>query len=264
MWDEDTADDTRRTAEIRDTTLARTAAHQYLRLGMANFSFNKPEGACPTCTGLGVVYAANLSLLIDPARSIPNGGVVRWVPQEITRHLETLQLAAKHFGFAFDPATPIGEFTQAQRDLLLYGVHSREFRRHYPDIEPPQNVNRGRFEGIVPTLMRRYEEHAQDADYRERIEQLMLTADLPRLPGQPPAPGKPPGDDCRVEHYRRIANTIYGLANVGGRGCPKSYRRGKRHYPANYRRPERTHPPPGGCGGRLFDDGAFFPYPVGG
>ncbi len=152
-------------------------------LGMAHFSFNKIEGACPTCTGLGVVYAANLSLLIDRARSIPNGGVVRWVSQEITRHLETLQLAAKHFGFAFDPATPIGEFTQAQRDLLLYGVQSQQFKRHYPHIEPPERVNQGRFEGVVTTMMRRYQEHAQDADYRERLEQLMVTQSCPDCEG---------------------------------------------------------------------------------
>ena len=29
-------------------------------LGMAHFSFNKPEGACPTCTGLGSTHQANL------------------------------------------------------------------------------------------------------------------------------------------------------------------------------------------------------------
>ena len=29
-------------------------------LDMASFSFNQPEGACPTCTGLGTVYGANL------------------------------------------------------------------------------------------------------------------------------------------------------------------------------------------------------------
>jgi excinuclease ABC subunit A len=150
---------------------------------MAHFSFNKPEGACPTCTGLGVVYAANLSLLIDPARSIREGGVIRWVSPEITRHLETLQLAARHYGFPFDPDTPIGEFTPAQRDLLLYGVNSREFLRHYPRIDPPQNVNQGRFEGVVTALMRRYEEHAQDADYRERIEQLMVTQTCPDCQG---------------------------------------------------------------------------------
>jgi excinuclease ABC subunit A len=150
---------------------------------MAHFSFNKPEGACPTCTGLGVVYTADISLLIDPTRSIPDGGVIRWVLPEITRHLGTLQLAAKHFGFAFDPATPIGEFTQAQRDLLLYGSNSREFKRHYPRIEPPQTVNQGRFEGVITTLMRRYEEHAQDADYRERIEKLMVTQTCPDCEG---------------------------------------------------------------------------------
>src|SRR5687768_2019064 len=148
-------------------------------LGMAHFSFNKVEGACPTCTGLGVVYTANVSLLIDPARSIPEGGVVRWVSQEITRHLETLQLAAKHFGFDFDRDTPIGELTQAQRDLLLYGSNSREFKQHYPDIEPPERVNQGRFEGIVTTMMRRYQEHAQDVEYRERLEQLMVMQTCP-------------------------------------------------------------------------------------
>ena len=152
-------------------------------LGMAHFSFNKIEGACPTCTGLGVTYAPNLSLLIDPARAIPDGGVTRWVSQEITRHLETMRLAAKHFGFAFDPATPIGEYTQAQRDLLLYGTHSLQFKRHYPQIAPPERVNQGRFEGVVTTMMRRYEEHAHDADYRERLEQLMVTQTCPDCEG---------------------------------------------------------------------------------
>src|SRR5205823_44447 len=70
-----------------------------------------------------------------------------------------------------------------QRDLLLYGANSPQFRRHYPHIEPPQNVNQGRFEGIVSTLMRRYEEHAQDADYRERIEQLMVQQTCPDCQG---------------------------------------------------------------------------------
>ena len=145
---DDTADDTGDSAE--STYPCPHCGAAIPELGMAHFSFNKPEGACPTCTGLGVVYAANLSLLIDPARSVRDGGVVRWVAQEITRHLETLHLAAKHFGFIFDADKPIGELTEQQRDLLLYGVHGREFRRHFPDKEPPQNVNQGRFEGVVP------------------------------------------------------------------------------------------------------------------
>jgi excinuclease ABC subunit A len=34
-------------------------------ISMANFSFNKPDGACPTCTGLGTVHQANLKRLVD-------------------------------------------------------------------------------------------------------------------------------------------------------------------------------------------------------
>src|SRR5436309_10122625 len=33
--------------------------------GMAHFSFNKPDGACPTCTGLGSVHQVNLKRLVD-------------------------------------------------------------------------------------------------------------------------------------------------------------------------------------------------------
>src|SRR5215472_14901014 len=34
-------------------------------IGMAHFSFNKPDGACPTCTGLGSVQQADISRLVD-------------------------------------------------------------------------------------------------------------------------------------------------------------------------------------------------------
>ena len=37
-------------------------------MGMGHFSFNKPAGACPTCTGLGVVLTPNLAQIIDEQR----------------------------------------------------------------------------------------------------------------------------------------------------------------------------------------------------
>ena len=45
---------------------------------MANFSFNKPEGACPTCTGLGTVHQADLKRLVDEEKSLLEGAVVGW------------------------------------------------------------------------------------------------------------------------------------------------------------------------------------------
>jgi excinuclease ABC subunit A len=43
---------------------------------MANFSFNKPAVACPTCTGLDVVSDAQLHLLVDESLSV-SGRAVR-------------------------------------------------------------------------------------------------------------------------------------------------------------------------------------------
>ncbi|HEX2906385.1 MAG TPA: hypothetical protein VHO69_05950 [Phototrophicaceae bacterium] len=106
-------------------------------LGMAHFSFNKPAGACPTCTGLGEVYDANLDLLLDPSQSIAGGGVVKWDRYEIARYGKAMQAAGKHYGFTFDITTPISTFGEVQRDLLLYGVNHPRFCRHFPNIEPP-------------------------------------------------------------------------------------------------------------------------------
>jgi excinuclease ABC subunit A len=63
---------------------------------MGMFSFNKPAGACPTCTGLGTVYAPNLARLLDEDKSILEGAAVGWEAFHIARHAETLRSAARY------------------------------------------------------------------------------------------------------------------------------------------------------------------------
>ncbi|HOG47775.1 MAG TPA: ATP-binding cassette domain-containing protein, partial [Anaerolineae bacterium] len=153
-------------------------------IGMAHFSFNKLAGACPTCTGLGVVQTANVAALLDETRSIEGGGVLRWdAKYEIPRYAQTLQRAAEHYGFTFDPAAPIGSLGAAQRDLLLYGVGSPQFRRRFPDIDPPETAAAGRFEGIVTGTLRRYEENIHKVAYREKMEKLLVTRTCPDCGG---------------------------------------------------------------------------------
>jgi excinuclease ABC subunit A len=152
-------------------------------MGMAHFSFNKPAGACPTCTGLGTVHQANLEQLVDQERSILESAIHGWDAYYIERNTETLQAAGKHYGFSFDPALPIKKLGQVQRDLLLYGVNSPQFRRHYPDIKPPETVSKGHFEGVVTNLLRRYAEHIHDLNYREKMEKLLLQQTCPDCGG---------------------------------------------------------------------------------
>lgn len=152
-------------------------------MGMAHFSFNKPAGACPTCTGLGEILTANLGLLLDLERTIAEGGVVKWDIYEINRYSQTLQAAARHFGLSLDLAQPLKLWGPAQRDLLVYGVHHPRFLRHCPAIEPPETAAKGRFEGLETNLLRRYGERANDAAYREKLEKVLHKQPCPDCQG---------------------------------------------------------------------------------
>ncbi|KPL78312.1 excinuclease ABC subunit A [Ornatilinea apprima] len=152
-------------------------------MGMAFFSFNKPEGACPTCTGLGIIHRVNVDRLLDEEKSIAEGAVKGWDIHYIRHYLNTLTAAASYFGFDFDLSRAVKNFSPAQRDLLFYGANSPQFRRHFPDVEPPATVSKGRFEGIATNVLRRYADRIEDADYREKMEALLVTETCPDCKG---------------------------------------------------------------------------------
>jgi excinuclease ABC subunit A len=144
-------------------------------MGMANFSFNKPDGACPTCTGLGFVQQANIDRLIDKQKSIPDGAIAGWDIHYINYQSTTLRAAARYYQFDLDLSIPIKDYSPTQYDLLLFGVDDLRFQRHFPDKQPPSTVMKGRFEGIATNLLRRYAERIQDAEYREKMEEFLVT-----------------------------------------------------------------------------------------
>ncbi|SFJ66480.1 excinuclease ABC subunit A [Thermoflavimicrobium dichotomicum] len=132
--------------------------HPLEKLTMTHFSFNKPEGACATCSGLGQIATLNMDAVIDGNRSLRGGGVLIWHDLLIDYHTNILKAAAKHYGFSFDEHLPIKEYNEVQRDLLLFGVESEEFKRHFPNVKPPKTVGKGKFEGVITGIWRRYRE----------------------------------------------------------------------------------------------------------
>ncbi|MDR3577739.1 MAG: excinuclease ABC subunit UvrA [Anaerolineaceae bacterium] len=156
-------------------------------ISMANFSFNKPAGACPTCTGLGIVHQVNLDRLVDEQKSIPAGAVAGWESVHINYFSAILQASAGHYGFTFDFSLPIKDFTPQQRDLLFYGVDGPLFRRRFPAHQPPTTVRQGRFEGIANSLLRRYGEHINqhltDYDYRDKLDEYLIVQTCPECGG---------------------------------------------------------------------------------
>ncbi|OZB92854.1 excinuclease ABC subunit UvrA [Paenibacillus sp. XY044] len=134
------------------------------KLAMAHFSFNKPEGACATCTGIGIVTDIAVDLLLLEDKSILEGGVTLWDGWVREYYADVLLAASKHYGFPYEPYMPIREYNAIARDMLLYGAASEQFQRHFPGVKPPKSVAKGNFEGLVTHLLRKYREHDGDPE----------------------------------------------------------------------------------------------------
>jgi len=152
-------------------------------IGMAHFSFNKPDGACPTCTGLGFIHQADIRKILDEEKSIQAGAVRAWDSAFLNYYSSTLLAAAAHYGFEFDVDLPVKYFSPEQKELLLNGVGSPALKKYFPNIDPPETAKKGRFEGIATGLLRRYAERIQDAAYREKVEELLIIQTCPDCGG---------------------------------------------------------------------------------
>lgn len=85
-----------------------------------SFSFNSPQGACPTCKGLGYTTRIDLHKIIpNPSLSIAQGGLEPFGKYRDTTLFQHLEGVAKKYGFTLH--TPIKDIPEAGMDTLLYG-----------------------------------------------------------------------------------------------------------------------------------------------
>lgn len=150
---------------------------------MAEFSFNKPNGACEHCTGLGVINEVNLDKLIDFTRSIPEEAIKEWDIHYIERNSKILQNAAKYYGYQFNIRDKIGEYNKPARTLFLQGSDSDDMQALYPDMRPPKTSKEGKFEGIISNIKRRYSEKANNKAGREKLELYFQEMICPQCQG---------------------------------------------------------------------------------
>lgn len=135
------------------------------KLGMSHFSFNKPEGACESCSGLGHIATINEAAVFNKELSLKEGGVASLNGVHRDIQIRILVAAGKHFGVEFDPDQPLKDYGEVQCDLLYYGVESEAFKQHFPNIKPVQGT---KFEGVLPGLWRRYKEKEGEAGAQEK------------------------------------------------------------------------------------------------
>ena len=162
------------------------------------FSFNNPMGACPRCSGIGLLKRVDPSLvLISDELSIMEGAfsVSGWRAPDKDGSMAnaTFRGLAKKYDFSLN--TPVKNLPQEVVDIILYGTKGEE-------IEIEHMGKRGLskymtpFEGIVTNLQRRYDE--TDSEWSKwDIEGLMREI---------------PCNECKGKRLRResLAVTVDG------------------------------------------------------
>src|SRR5207253_6633734 len=135
------------------------------------FSFNSPHGACPRCTGLGAQQEIDPDLLVpDPTLSIDEGALVPWSVVNTTFYESVVQAIAERY--EIDLSTPWQDLPEEQQNLFLYGTNGERVYITYRNRMGRRRSYMLAFEGIVPSLQRRYRE-TDSAQQRERIEEYM-------------------------------------------------------------------------------------------
>jgi excinuclease ABC subunit A len=141
------------------------------------FSFNEPDCACPTCSGLGTYLKVHPDLLVpDKSRSIIGGAFV----PEAFRYDKNLwggrlvYSLAKHYGFSLE--TPFAQLSPEAVSLLFYGTRGERFPLLLPEGAQKGDEHIGklfRFNGIINDIERRYRHYRKQQIAHTEMENYL-------------------------------------------------------------------------------------------
>ncbi|RME73091.1 MAG: excinuclease ABC subunit A, partial [Chloroflexi bacterium] len=152
------------------------------------FSFNSPHGACPACSGLGVRQEIDPDLVLNPEKTLAEGAIRPWARYtrgaESGYYAQLIRAVAAYYNLPLD--LPSGKLTARQKDILLYGGKPTELitlRYRTPDGQTRSYETS--FEGVIPSLQRRYRDAVQANNTRliTEIERYMSTRTCPACAG---------------------------------------------------------------------------------
>jgi len=144
------------------------------------FSFNNPNGACPSCDGLGVnQYFDPQRVVRDPELSLAGGAVRGW-DRRNPYYWRLIKALSAHYGF--DPDTPFNELSEAIREALLWGSGDEEIAFQYPSQSGGTVTRHHPFEGVLPNMQRRYHE-TESSMVREELARYVSSRQCPECQG---------------------------------------------------------------------------------
>lgn len=174
-----------------------------------HFSFNSPQGACPTCHGLGQKLVFDEALIVpDPGKSLEQGAVLPWRrggKRMIVYYKALLRGVAKHYEQSLE--VPYRSLPDDFKQVLMRGSGTTEVEFHFWRAGKVSSMRRP-FEGVIPHLERLYTETESEFT-KNRLKGFMN-----------PQP-------CDVCHGRRLKPEILAvtLGEMSGEADPENVRR---------------------------------------
>ncbi len=147
------------------------------------FSFNNPFGACPSCTGIGYIMKIDEDLIIpDKNKTLYEG--VKAFGASTMKKSETMakmyfESIAKHYKVNINQ--PIKKLPKDFLDKILYGTKNEEIDFEYSSTSGIRKFKTP-FEGVIPTLDRRYNE-TKSQGMRDFYEMYMSNSACPTCNG---------------------------------------------------------------------------------
>ncbi len=149
------------------------------------FSFNNPYGACPHCSGLGATMKVSPDLIIpDKHKSLREGAIscMGWnnSAEEGSMAAQMFDALSKHLHFSVN--TPVEKLPKGVLHKILYGLGDEKIKVHYASAGG-EGVYMTAYEGVIPSLERRYRETTSDV-MKAAYEEYMAEEPCPECGGK--------------------------------------------------------------------------------
>jgi excinuclease ABC subunit A len=180
------------------TTLANLLRMLYSRAGTypkgqaqlhaEEFSPNTPQGACPTCHGLGRIYdATERSMVPDPSKTIRERAIAAWPPAWHGQNLRDMLTSLGHY-----VDVPWRELPKKTRNWILFtdeqpvvpvyvGYDVAEARRAQRKKEEPSYL--GNFSSARRYVLQTFAT-TQSAAIKRRVARYLVSSDCPTCDGK--------------------------------------------------------------------------------
>ncbi|NTV56587.1 MAG: excinuclease ABC subunit UvrA, partial [Deltaproteobacteria bacterium] len=144
------------------------------------FSFNNPQGACPECSGLGTKRYFDPGLIVpNPGLSLREGAIAPWATRQSIYYQQLLDAICQHYHV--DVYTPYKNLPKKVQEVFLHGS-GEESIKFYFERDDHRHYYKRPFEGVIPSLERRYRE-TESYMIREEIEKFLSLQACPSCKG---------------------------------------------------------------------------------